>query len=268
MKVLNTIVFYENPDEVENYITEVASIADGMVDIEIVVNSDKNNQVDRMVATLKSKGIDCFKVISYGDNVGYLNTMLKTIKQVDNDAYDYVILSNTDIHYGSKDFFQRLAKKQYSDKIGCIAPCVFATKSSSYSNPHYLERIPKAKLKRLVKIFGYPLFGKWYLKLAGMKAAKNRTEKKPSCFVYSPHGCYMIFTKEFIKKIHNYEYGVKMYSEESAVGELLLKNGMLCYYDDSISIIHQESSVTGKINYKNRFAAWRESLEYILKEFY
>ena len=43
---------------------------------------------------------------------------------------------------------------------------------------------------------------------------------------------------------------------------------MKCFYDDSIAVIHQESSVTGKINYKNRFAAWRESLEYILKEFY
>ena len=63
-------------------------------------------------------------------------------------------------------------------------------------------------------------------------------------------------------------YGVKMYSEESAVGELLRHNQMRCYYDDTISVIHQESSVTGKINQAKRFAAWRESLEYILKAFY
>ena len=72
----------------------------------------------------------------------------------------------------------------------------------------------------------------------------------------------------FIKKICGYEYGVKMYSEESAIGELLIKNNMKCYYEDSLSVIHQESTVTGKINYKKRFNSWRESLEYIIKEFY
>ena len=268
MKVLNTVVFYENREEVENYISEVAAIADDMVDIALVVNSDKQSQVGAVEAALRTKGVDCFSVIDYGDNVGYLNTMLKTIKQVDIEKYDYVILSNTDIHYDSKDFFQRLTEKKYSAGVGCIAPCVFATQSNSYSNPHYSERIPKVKLERLVKIFRYPLFGKWYLKLAGLKAGKTKAEKKSSCYVYSPHGCYMIFTKDFIKRIYGYEYGVKMYSEESAVGELLMRNGLRCFYDDSISIVHQESSVTGKIDYKRRFTAWRESLEYILKEFY
>lgn len=268
MKVLNTIVYYENKKEVENYISEVASIAGGLVDIALVVNSDKDKQVSVLENDLKEKEITCFQVIDYGENIGYLNTMLRTLKRVDVDRYDYVILSNTDIHYETVDFFQRLEKKDYGKDIGCIAPCVFATQSNSYSNPHYSERIPKEKLERLVRIFRYPLIGKWYLKLAGFKAGRTRAEKKPSCFVYSPHGCYMIFTKEFIKSIVGYEYGVKMYSEESAVGELLIRNGMRCFYDDSISVIHQESSVTGKINYKRRFAAWRESLEYILKEFY
>lgn len=268
MKILNTVVFYENREEVENYISEVAAIAEDMVDIALVVNSDKQNQVRAVEAALRAKSIDCFSVIDYGYNVGYLNTMLKTIKQLDIDKYDYVILSNTDIHYDTKDFFQRLAEKEYPADVGCIAPCVYATQSNSYSNPHYSERIPKAKMERLVSIFKYPLLGKWYLKLAGLKAGKTRTEKKSSCYVYSPHGCYMIFTRDFVKKIYGYEYGVKMYSEESAVGELLMKNGLCCFYDDSISVIHQESSVTGKINYKRRFTAWRESLEYIIKEFY
>ncbi len=268
MKCLNTVVFYDNKEEVENYITEVATISNGLVDVALIVNSDTKSQVADMERSLRERGVNCFQVINYGENVGYLNAMLKTLKKVNIDQYDYVILSNTDIHYDTKDFFQRLAQKKYAEDIGCIAPCVFATQSNSYSNPHYSERIPKAKLERLVRIFRHPLLGKRYLRLAGLKAGKIRIEKKPSCFVYSPHGCYMIFIREFVKKIYGYEYGVKMYSEESAVGELLMKNGMRCFYDDSISVIHQESSVTGKINYKRRFTAWRESLEYILKEFY
>lgn len=268
MKCLNIIVFYENREEVESYISEVAHISDGMVDIVLIVNSDKALQVNKMVIDLITKGINCLQIIDYGDNVGYLNAMLKSIKKVDVDIYDYVILSNTDIHYGTKDFFHNLLKKDYSLEIGCIAPCVFVSKNKSYANPHYSERVPKEKLERLVKIFKYPFLAKFYLKLSMIKAGKNRTEKKSSCYVYSPHGSYMIFSKNFIKKIQGYEYGIKMYSEESAIGELLQKNGLKCYYDDSITVNHQESTVTGKINYKMRFALWRESLEYILKEFY
>lgn len=268
MKCLNIIIFYENRKEVENYILEVESIAGEMVDIVLVVNSDIDRQVENMTMELRKKGIDCFRVINFGDNIGYLNAMLKTIKQVNIDPYDYVILSNTDIHYDKKDFFQKLAEKRYPKYVGCIAPCVFATQSNSYANPHYLKRISKGKLERIACIFKYPLLGKWYLRLAELKARIARTGMMKSCFVYSPHGCYMIFTKVFIEKIVGYEYGVKMYSEESAIGELLQRSKLRCFYDDSISVIHRESSVTGKLDYRRRFAAWRESLEYILKEFY
>ncbi len=268
MKILNTIVFYDNCEEVEKYILEVASIANGMVDVVLVVNSDKCNLVENMAARLSAKGVNSLQVRNYGENVGYLNTMLKTIKQIDLAPYDFVILSNTDIRYDTKDFFQRLALNRYETDVGCIAPCVYATQSNSYSNPHYYERVSKTKLKRLVRIFKHPLMGKVYLKLAELKAGNGRKNKKESCYVYSPHGCYMIFTKDFINCICGYEYGVKMYSEESAIGELLKKYGKKCFYDSSISVVHQESTVTGRINYKKRFFAWRESLEYILREFY
>lgn len=268
MKCLNIIVFYENRYEVENYIREVASISNGLVDIMLVVNKDEHSQAMKMAADLRTKGINCFQIIDYGTNVGYLNAMLKTVQNVAVDEYDYIILSNTDIHYETRNFFQELCSKKYPSDIGCIAPSVFATQNNSYSNPHYIKRIPKAKLERLVKIFKYPLLGKYYLRLAGLKAKNTKTGKQSSRFVYSPHGCYMIFTRLFIKKILGYEYGVVLYSEESAVGELLLRNSMKCYYDDSLSVLHRESSVTGKINYAKRFHAWRESIEYILKEFY
>ena len=268
MKCLNTIVFYDNCEEVEKYILNVVSIANGMVDIIVVVNSDKYNQVENMATRLRANNIDCFQIFNYGENVGYLNTMLITIKRIDISPYDFVILSNTDIFYDTKVFFQKLALNSYEKDVGCIAPSVFATRSNSYSNPHYYERISKAKLKRLVRIFKFPLMGKIYLKLAKLKAEKKRKNKQESCYVYSPHGCYMIFTKDFVKCILGYEYGVKMYSEESVIGELLRKYEKKCYYDSSISVVHQESSVTGRINYKKRFSMWRQSLEYIITEFY
>ena len=268
MKCLNTVVFYENRDEVKAYVKEAASLFSGLLDIIVVVNSDRDRQVPKLAEEWKAEGIAGVHVIDYGDNVGYLNALLKPVQSVDLGAYDYYILSNTDIHYDTKDFFQKLLSAEYAPDVGCIAPSVYASISDSYSNPHYLQRIPKEKLKRRIRIFRHPALAGFYLRLADWKAARVKSGKQPSCYVYSPHGCYMIFTREFIRRIRGYEYGVKMYSEESAVGELLRHNQMRCYYDDTISVIHQESSVTGKINQAKRFAAWRESLEYILKAFY
>ena len=204
----------------------------------------------------------------YGDNVGYLNALMKSVRETEPGQYDYYILSNTDIHYETKDFFQQLLNRTYPDDVGCIAPCVYCPATQSYSNPHYMERVPKTKLERLIRIFKYPLLARGYLKLADLKGSRVKTGKKPSCYVYSPHGCYMILTREFMQKIWDYEYGVRLYSEEAAIGELLIRNGLRCYYDDSLSVIHTASTVTGRINYRKRFAAWRESLEYILREFY
>jgi len=268
MKCLNTIVFYDNREEVEKYIMEVNTISNGMVDIILVVNSDKENIVQTMKEDLKLQGVKCFQIVNYGENVGYLNTMLKTIKCRDVECYDYVILSNTDISYETIDFFEKLCANDYSSDIGCIAPSVFVPVENWYSNPHYLYRIPKRKIEKLSNLFSVPQLAKIYLKLSEVKSKAKKTDKKPSCFVYSPHGCYMIFTKEFIKLIRGYEYGVKLYSEESAIGELLLRHGLKCFYDETIQVRHLVSTTTGKMNYKHRFAAWKESLDYILKEFY
>ena len=119
-----------------------------------------------------------------------------------------------------------------------------------------------------MKIYRHPTFGRCYLKLGGIKSRMSKKEKRPSCYVYCPHGCYMIFTREFIKNILGYEYGAILYSEEGAIGELLIKYGFKCFYDETLSVVHFGESVTGKIHSKERFSAWSKSLEYVLEEFY
>lgn len=264
-RCLNVIVYYDNKKEIEKYLNELEKISNGLVDICIVVNKDSENILNSIVNKMKNININ---VIDYKDNVGYLNALLKSIKDDYIDKYEYFILSNTDIEYKTTDFFIKLCTKKYDNKIGCIAPSVFSTNSLSYSNPHYINRISKRKIVLNIIIFSHPFLGKAYLKLSEKKARFKKSQERESCKVYSPHGCYMIFKKNFIKKIKGYEYGAKLYSEESCVGELLYKNGMICYYDNSLKVIHRESSVTGQVNYKKRFIMWADSLKYILKEFY
>lgn len=261
MKVLNIIVYYDNMQEVKQYIEEVLSISDNFIEIAVVINKDSNGLAKNILHPN-------VKVFDFEENVGYLNALFMTIQKIEINLYDYFILSNTDIHYVNNDFFKILCKKKYAPIIGCIAPSVFSTKTKSYSNPHYLTRITKKKLLFLSNLFKHPMIAKFYLWLAEAKANMQRTSKQDSCFMYSPHGCYMIFTRKFIKNIQGFLYGVKMYSEESCVGELLNKYKLKCYYDSEFEVEHRESSVTGKVDYKRRFSLWRESLVYIIDMFY
>lgn len=268
MKILNAIVYYNNYDEVRQYIEAVHRISRKTVDIVVVINSDTDHRVEALGKYLEQLHIDEVSIVDYHKNVGYLNALLKPVQSMDLEDYQYYILSNTDIHYPSQDFFSTLAQNRYTVETGCIAPDVYNPGSNLHSNPHYTQRVPKGKIEHLIRLFRFPLVGRMYLFASKFKNRKIKNSKMESCYVYSPHGCYMILTREFMKRIRNYEYGATLYSEESAIGELLIRNHMRCYYDASISVIHDASTVTGKINYRKRFTAWRQSLEYILNEFY
>lgn len=267
-KIMNVIIYYDNYDEVYKYMKEVNSIAFGLVDIVLVVNKDTYCQVPKIVEFWRQQEYDNLKVFNFTENVGYLNALLNTIQMIDLNNYKYFILSNTDIQYVSKDFFQKLMEKSYIENIGCIAPSVYAVNSNSYSNPHYKQRIPLQKINRLIWIFSHPKCAQFYLWLSGKKSSNIKKKEEPSCYVYSPNGCYMIFSQEFIKKIYGYKYGVKMYSEESCIGELLVRSQKKCFYDNSIKVNHVESTVTGKINKKLKYHYFAESLKYIKDEFY
>lgn len=266
-KILNVIVYYNNKDEVEGYIDQVLKIGKEKVELAIVVNKDDkklSSNFNRKYNEIGKK----VHLFDFGDNVGYLNALMKVIKVINPLDYKYIILSNTDIEYKDSQFFNSLLMKNYSNKIGCIAPSVYSTETRSFSNPHYLTRISREKLERLKLIFSKPLLGKLYLRLSHIKANFISKKELSSTEVYSPHGCYMIFTSSFINDIRYYEYGVKLYSEESCIGELLLRHGYSCFYDSTLKVDHTESTVTGKMNFNDRFGYWAESISYILSEFY
>lgn len=268
MKILNIIVFYENREEIEKYIADIFDISNGNVDIAVIVNRDINNNVENLKEYIKRKSIENIFFFEYGMNVGYLNAMLKTIQLIDLSKYKYFILSNTDIKYPRPDFFNLLLERNYNPDVGCIAPSVFSTHTKSYSNPFYINRISKKKLQTLVKTYSHPRIGQFYVFLSHIKSSLKKSFKQNSCYVYIPHGSYMIFTRDFIELIRGYEYGTRLYCEESCIGELLIKNKLKCFYDAGIEVNHEESTITSKINYKEKFSLHKESLNYIIREFY
>lgn len=263
-KCLNVIVLYDNYDEVKQYIDGALVNDNRNLDIVVVVNKDSDDKAEKIASEYGNNSV---LVKDFGENVGYLNSLLMTLDEVNINDYQYFVLSNTDIEYETQRFFDSLQSKEYDRSIGCIAPDVYSALTNTHSNPHYKERIKKSKIKRNIFIFSHPLLAKVYFSLAKRKTAA-KSNKEGSCYVYAPHGCFMIMTREFISKIKGQRYPVKMYTEEGWVAENLIKNKMKCFYDNELSVIHREHGTTGMLRIARQSAMFRESLQALLDEFY
>lgn len=269
-RCLNIIILYDNTNDVIHYLLDACHKQECYVDFAVVINKDTDHIGEKKLLKLKQEVSSNIYIFDFNENIGYMNSLLFVLQENRGflDDYKYIILSNTDIVYKTPQFFQKLLNKNYEKNIGVIAPSVYATKSCSYSNPHYLNRISDNKIIQLIKIFSSPKLSAVYVQLSDLKAKFKKTKEMDSCYVYSPHGCYMIFSSDFLKKIYGWKYGVKMYSEESFVGELLRLKNMQCYFDSTLKVVHNERAVTGTLNYTQKFKYMSESLRYIYNTFY
>lgn len=265
--IMNVIVFYDNLKEVLDYFRSATSTA-GSQEADFVIVVNKNScelDLAREFAFLNLK--DRLYILYPSRNVGYINALFFAITSI-KKSYLFYILCNTDISYQQHDFFSSLLFKCFPADVGCVAPSVSSPNGDIFSNPHYIARISKFKMMRNAAVFSMPEISRIFIFFSRKKAVKTKSIKRPSQYVYSPHGCYMIFCSEFAKLLANEFYPPILYSEESFVGELLRIHGFKCYYDSSLQVIHYENAVTKTISTRNRLRFLSSSLLYIVHRFY
>lgn len=271
MKILNTIICYNNANEVVTYIKSMMEIEREHLVFAITINAGSQN--DRDILEEYSLQENCSKINIYdpGENLGYLNGMLYGYNKYinENDPPDLVIMSNTDIQITDKDFFSKIEKSQYSKEIGCIGPSVYVPFRKTYENPVNISRTPKSKINRLIAIMSIPLVRGAYVRLSDVKGRITKRHKAEySGYVYEVHGCYFILTNIFLKKINEKPYGALLYSEEAYIAENIIKYGFRTYYDANIEVEHLEHSVTGGLKSERIAKHIKETMQLIRSTFY
>lgn len=272
-KIVNTIIFYDNYDEVTTYLN-VLSKMDGItyLDVVIVFNKVKDDDENRLKNYASDLKISVY-FFNPSKNLGYLNGMLFGYQQYklvvgDNYQTDYIIMSNTDINYPSKNFFSLLKSNQYDDNTWCIGPSIFVPLRRSYDNPVLVDRRPLKQINRLLRIFKNPKIGSLYIKIAGFKELIYKKDKHFSRFVYEVHGCYFILKPNAIDAFKKRPFLPFMYSEESYIAEICYKNQKKIFYDTNLEVIHNEHAVTDTLK-RTKIASYiYESMKYIKNEFY
>lgn len=269
-RVINIVVSYANEHEVLEYAKRLSmqSISED-ISLVIVINKIGIMPEEQFVSELKKIKIDTH-IYNPNKNLGYLNGLIYGYNAYskDNDILRWIVMSNTDINFPDNHFFEMFLKKEYDKDTWLVGPSVYSPETGSYENPQYDDRHTINSINKRIFVFSRPILAYYYLKMAKIKAKVIRKGKQKSKFSYSVHGCFFFVDKEFIKVIKNKEYGALMYTEEAYLAEFVRLNNKKCYYNSEIEVVHEGSTVTGKLEIKRKAGYFLESLEFLKREFY
>lgn len=268
--VVNTVICYDNPEEVITYAEKFFSL-DGSCEAALIVTINKisNFSEAALVNTLKSINEDIY-VYNPNANLGYINGMIFGYrKYLDNhEEPKYIIMSNTDIIYPDASFLRTLLDKDYDEDVWCIGPSVFVPERGSFDNPVCETRRSKRDIQRIITILKTPLIGPLYIIASKIKGNYVRRAEEESHEVYEVHGCFFIITKDLGREFIRKPFGALLYSEEDYVAENVYKRRKKTLYDADLKVYHDEHSVTGKLDYRKIANYIIESERVILRDYY
>jgi GT2 family glycosyltransferase len=270
MQFLNTVICYNNSDEVIRYIQGLLANRPNELTFSVVINS--GSEKDKFALNHYSQELSDGKVFVFdpGSNLGYMNGLLYGYREYIKHypQPDYIIFSNTDIVIPDTMFFERFEAKQYGGEVGCVGPSIYVKSRNAYDNPVCVERRSLQDINRLIKILSIPVLRGVYVNLADFKGRMTRKAKESSKYVYEVHGCFFIISNAFASCLAQKDYGALLYSEEAYVAENIRKYGFKTFYDADLEVIHLEHSVTKGLKGERIAKHIRSSMMLIREEYY
>ena len=269
--IVNIVICYSNENEVIAYANALSeqTVANNIT-LVIVINRKGNYDFYKFKNKLDEINLEIL-VYNPNENLGYMNGLIygyKLYSDKNENVPIWVVMCNTDIEFTDTKFFESFSKNSYDDEIWCVAPSIYSPSKRSYENPQYINRYTIHDLNRRINIFKRPNLAYIYIKLAKIKAIFLKKSKKKSQHVYSAHGCFFIIRGAYAEILKYKKYKALMYSEEAFIAENILVCGKKCYYDSSIEVFHNESSVTGKLDNNKKAEYLADSLIAIRDEFF
>jgi len=198
---------------------------------------------------------------------------------------EWIILSNTDIHFPDLDFFQKIAHYKAKTLPAIIAPEIVFQSSDGWllvkQNPHFTKRPSKYRMLFYKYINRFFLLGMAYNFLSNIKnytgiknlivnkliKLKATTEKKQKV-IYAPHGAFIIFNRLYFDSGGTLKHGCLLFGEEISVAETAYILKLPVLYDSSLCVIHTGGGTTSLIpspeyiKYKNESAQYCYDLLY------
>lgn len=265
--ILISVACYNNEDEIVSF---GAHLSEQKTTNEIVyvitLNSCKNRSKLTALENLPLKSA----IITPPENLGYLHGCLYGIRTYsENVAYDWALISNTDITFLDKSYLEQLFDRDYDPDVWCLGTKVMLATTGKNQNPFALARPSKFKMRIRKLFFSNMLFYNIYFKLSKLMASIKRNQREyAGGEVYAVHGSIFAVHRDLVTAlIHNADK-IFMYGEEILIAELVLENEKKVLYTPSISANHNENQVTGKITTSRKQKWFLNSTKYLVERFW
>jgi len=271
-KILHVLVCYYNEDEIFSFVREEI-FGQSITPEKILIVNNGTDNINKLLELEKIyKGT--VNVLNLKKNLGYLGAFSCALKKIDVFSFDFIILSNSDIHFLDNNFYKQLCNYKsivLKNNIGIIAPDIFSKDFKYRLNPYMINKPSINKLKFLKIIYSNFIFSIFYISLhyisrflAGQIKQKRNTVIDNKIDFYAPHGSFFIFTKELTKKF-DFQYGAFLFGEEIYIGEICKKLELKIRFVPALKIIHKGHSTTGKWQTKKMFKYRRKSIDFLIK---
>lgn len=258
------VVLYNNENEVIQF--AMGLLRQSVIDrIQLLVTCNACKDIDKFKREL-AEIMPSALVFDPHDNLGYLNGCLFGVKE-SKKTYSWVMISNTDIELKEKDFFEKALENTPKD-VWCIGPDIMLSSTGVHQNPFLQHRPSKKKIQTWKIAYSNYIFFWLYFKLSTLKSKSVQNEMQKSGIVYSVHGSCFLLRNECVNKIITDAKGIFMYGEELLVAEVVRQNNKKILFSLSIGIIHNENQVTGTIVLKRKQKWFKNSIEYLAKDFF
>ena len=232
MKVLFVTVDHNNNGFTRQFLDSLDEFINYDISVIVVYNGNEKNIHNEY----KNITVNFFET----ENNGYFAGIRYGLNKANLNDYDHIIVCNNDVEILGKTFFKSLEKYLYK-KYYVLAPSI-KTLDDKEQNPHSLH--PPSFLKR----FYYRVyFLNYYIALlltytrTFIKKSKPKKSTK-ECEIFSPHGAFIIFSKDFFLEGGEIEDSFFLYAEEDSIAGYCFENNIKIIFDPSISIKHYESA--------------------------
>ncbi len=165
---------------------------------------------------------------------------------------DYLVVLNNDIVLQGDDFILKIEKAYNKVKFDFMGPKIITDGGESVNPfPVYrtLDEVEQAisTSKKLICIYHSVILTfllNSYISLKRMVCKPRHLENgEKSCRDIAVHGCCIVFSKKYYERYDNIFYpGTFLYHEEEFLDYRRKKDGLISYYDSSITVFHKEGA--------------------------
>jgi GT2 family glycosyltransferase len=288
-KALVIGVNYNSSDAVIEFISSLQSIQHHPgVDISLILvdNSDReeSSSLSERIAAIDSTVV----YLKAATNLGYFGGArygLEYSQVHGGNDYDWYVISNVDVVFHEKDFFQQLNAMDDNAHLGIVAPAIWSKRFYDDRNPHLVTRLPFYKIQFYTWLYKRFILQFCYQKLSVLKrgslylvkkilesfphiAFLNQPKRKSMQSIYSPQGACIIFTRAYFMKGGSLNHPAFLYAEELFVAETAKQLGLSVIYNPQLNVLHKESISTREIDPRLRAKYVSESMEAIASLYY